>query len=151
MYKNGSLPDWQIATVFARCMLGILFLMAGWWKVFVLTPMAHAQQFFIDWFADSWIPDALLWALGLGIPFVELTAGVLLLLGWRLRETLAVLVVLLVVTTYGHALKEALFDIDGHTFTRSALIVFLLVSPIGADRWTLDRYLQRRRVPQCVT
>jgi len=145
MNKPASLPDWQIATAFARFILGILFVMAGWWKVFELTPMAHAEQFFIGWFGDSWIPDALLWALGLGIPFVELAAGAMLLLGFRLRETLATLAVLLLVTTYGHALKEALFDIDGHTFTRSALIVFLLVSPIGADRWTLDRYLHRQQ------
>ncbi|PKM15727.1 MAG: hypothetical protein CVV12_07075 [Gammaproteobacteria bacterium HGW-Gammaproteobacteria-2] len=144
MSKPGLLPDWQIATAFVRFILAILFVMAGWWKVFVLTPMAHAEQFFIGWFADSWIPDALLWSLGLGIPFVELAAGITLLLGWRLRETLATLAVLLIITTYGHALKEALFNIDGHTFTRSALIIFLLVSPSGADRWTLDRHLARR-------
>ncbi|PIQ36690.1 MAG: hypothetical protein COW59_11225 [Lysobacterales bacterium CG17_big_fil_post_rev_8_21_14_2_50_64_11] len=145
MSRSASLPDWQVATAFARIIVGILFVMAGWWKVFELTPVAHAEQFFIGWFGDSWIPEPLLWALGLSIPFIELAAGVLLLLGWRLRETLAALAGLLIVTTYGHALKEALFNIDGHTFTRSVLIVFVLISPIGADRWTLDRWLERRR------
>lgn len=139
-----SLPNWHIPTVGVRAILATLFVMAGWWKVFVLTPTAHAEQFFLGWFADSWIPHPLLWALGLSIPWIELTAGLLLLFGWRLRETLAVLVALLVVTTYGHALREPLFDIDGHTFTRLALIVFLLISPVGADRWSLDRWLLQR-------
>lgn len=139
-----TLPNWQTATVVVRAILGVLFLMAGWWKVFVLTPAAHADQFFLGWFADSWIPEPLLLALGLSIPFVELVAGMLLLLGWRLREVLTVLGALLVVTTYGHALREPLFNIDGHTFTRLALLVFLLVTPSGADRCTLDRWLQRR-------
>lgn len=142
--SRDPLPDWQIPTVVVRAILGTLFLMAGWWKVFVLTPTAHAEQFFLGWFGDSWIPHPLLWALGLTIPVIELAAGVLLLLGWRLRAVLAVLGGLLVLTTYGHALKEPLFNIDGHTFTRLALIVFLLVSPVGADRWSADRWLARR-------
>lgn len=140
-----SLPDWNIATVAVRAILGVLFLMAGWWKVFVLTPQAHAEQFFIGWFGDSWIPHAVLWTLGLSIPVLELAAGLLLVLGWRLRETLAVLAGLLVLTTYGHALREPLFNIDGHTFTRLALIVFLLMAPGGVDRLSLDHWLRRRR------
>lgn len=145
MTASRALPDWHLAAAVVRGILGVLFLMAGWWKVFVLTPQAHAEQFFIGWFSDSWIPQWLLWALGLSIPVLELAAGIALLLGWRLRLTLAVLGGLLVVTTYGHALREPLFDIDGHTFTRLALIVFLLVAPGGADRLSLDHWLRRRR------
>lgn len=126
------------AAFLARWTLGLLFFMAGWWKVFELTAAAHARRFFVEGFADSWIPEWLLWALGLSIPFVELLAGILLLLGLRLRETLVALGVLLLVTTYGHALQEPLFDIDGHTFTRLALILFLLVHGWEKDRATLD-------------
>lgn len=145
--SGGRLPDWHLASGIVRGILGILFVMAGWWKVFELTPVAHARQFFLGWFAEHWIPDPLLWALGLLIPPFELLAGVLVLLGWQLRRVLAALGVLLLITTYGHALREPLFNIDGHTFTRLALIVFLLVSPAGSDRWTLDAWLARRRTP----
>ncbi len=150
MNSQRSLPDWNAATTVVRAILGMLFTMAGFWKVFVLTPRAHAEQFFLGWFADSWIPHWLLWALGLSIPLLELAAGLLLLLGWRLRETLIFLGALLVLTTYGHALKEPLFNIDGHTFTRLALIVFLLVAPSGPDRWTLEHWLRRFKGPRAV-
>jgi hypothetical protein len=37
-----------------------------------------------------------------------------------------------------------LFDIDGHTFTRLALIVFLLMAGTDRDRATVDFWLARR-------
>ena len=52
---------------------------------------------------------------------------------------------LLIVTTYGHALQQPLFDIDGHTFTRLALIVFLLLVPVGNDRYSIDHWLLARK------
>jgi len=133
----------QIATIAVRWMLGLLFTMAGWWKVFELSATEHARQFFVQGFADSWIPEWLLWSLGVSIPFVELAAGLLLLVGWRIRETLAVLAGLLLVTTYGHTLQQPLFDIDGHTFTRFALIVFLLCQTEDSHRLSIDRWMAR--------
>ena len=132
------------AVLIARWILGVLFFMAGWWKVFVLTPFGHAQRYFITGFSETWIPDWLLWTLGTTIPIVELAAGTLLFVGWRVRDVLVVLGVLLIITTYGHALQEPLFDIDGHTFTRLALILFLLSIPIESDRFTLDAWLRRK-------
>jgi len=38
-------------------------------------------------------------------------------------------------------LQQPLFDIDGHTFTRLALIVFLLLAPVGNDRYSIDQWL----------
>ena len=74
----------------------------------------------------------------------ELAAGLLLLLGLRLKETLTSLGCLLILTTYGHALQQPLFDIDGHTFTRLVLIVFLLVAGWENDVTTLDHHLRAR-------
>ena len=45
--------NWPIANFIVRWILGLLFLMAGYWKVLVLTPAAHAQQFFVEGFAES--------------------------------------------------------------------------------------------------
>ncbi len=119
--------------------------MAGYWKVFVLTPASHAQQFFLEGFSDTWIPIWLLQILGYSIPFVELVAGLLICIGFRTREALIAVGILLIVTTYGHALQQPLFDIDGHTFTRLALIVFLLLSPVGNDRYSIDQWLLARK------
>ena len=74
------------AAFVARWMLGLIFLMAGWFKVFEMGAVQHAQMLFVEGYQDSWIPVWLLWATGFVIPFVELLAGVLLLVGWRVRE-----------------------------------------------------------------
>lgn len=37
-------------------MLGISFFNAAMWKIFILTPIGHAQKFFISSFQDTWIP-----------------------------------------------------------------------------------------------
>ena len=137
--------NWAFVTFIVRWILGLLFLMAGYWKVFELTATEHARRFFVEGFADTWIPVWLLQGLGLVIPFMELLAGALICLGLRSREALITMGFLLIVTTYGHALQEPLFDIDGHTFTRLALIVFLLLAPAGKDRFSVDYLLANRR------
>ena len=137
--------NWPIVNFIVRWILGLLFLMAGYWKVFVLTPAGHAQQYFVGGFSDSWIPTWLLQILGYSIPFLELVAGLLICIGFRTREALIAVGLLLILTTYGHSLQQPLFDIDGHTFTRLALIVFLLLAPLGNDRYSIDQLLLARK------
>jgi len=137
--------NWPIVHFIVRWILGILFTMAGYWKVFVLTPSEHTSRYFVDGFVDSWIPEWLLTALGMSIPVLELAAGLLICIGWRLREALIFVGSLLIITTYGHALQQPLFDIAGHTFTRLALIVFLLLAPPGSDKYTLGAWLASRK------
>lgn len=138
--------NWPIVNFIARWILGLLFLMAGYWKVFVLTPSSHAEQFFVEGFSEYWIPTWLLQLFGYSIPFLELVAGLLICIGLRTREALIAVGLLLVVTTYGHALQQPLFDIDGHTFTRLALIIFLLLAPAGSDRFSIDNWLLARKI-----
>lgn len=136
--------NWPIVNFIVRWILGLLFLMAGIWKVFVLTPAAHAQQFFVEGLSQTWIPAWLLQVFGYSIPFLELVAGLLICIGLKSREALIAVGLLLIVTTYGHALQQPLFDIAGHTFTRLALIVFLLLAPLGTDRYSVDQWLLAR-------
>ncbi len=140
-----SISNFGIAGFIVRWILGIIFLVAGGWKVFVLTPGEHTRLFFLEGFADTWIPEFLLVMLGNGIPFVELAAGILLVIGLRVREVLAGLGLLLIITTFGHALQEHIFNPDGHTFTRLAMIVFLLVIPKGHDKLTADYWFKARK------
>lgn len=136
--------NWGWAVFFARWVLGLIFVMAGWWKVFELTPAGHVERYFTGQFADTWIPTWLLWAIGAAIPFVELLAGALLCLGFRVREALLALGGVLVIVTYGHLLLEPLFSITGHIFPRLALLLFLLAVPRGDDRLSLDAWLAGR-------
>ena len=138
-----------IVSFIARWIVGLLFLLAGYWKVFVLTATAHAENFFVKGFAEHWIPEWLLWGLGVGIPYFELLIGLLVCIGLKLRESLTLMGLLLIVTTYGHALQTPLFDIAGHTFTRLILIFIVLLLGWENDKFTADFWLAKKhRTPR---
>lgn len=135
----------NIASFIARWIVGLLFLMAGIWKVFTLGADVHAQQFFIEGFKEHWIPQWLLRLLGLSIPYIELVVGALVCVGFRTKEALITMGLLLIITTYGHALQTPLFNIDGHTFTRLSLILFVLLAGWEQDKLTLDYWLNVKK------
>jgi uncharacterized membrane protein YphA (DoxX/SURF4 family) len=128
--------------LFARLVLGLIFFMAGFWKVFQLGPLEHARKYFLP-FADTFLPVWSLWSVGVTIPFVELLAGALLLIGLRVREALIALGGVLVIVTFGHLLREPLFNLTGHVLPRLALLLFLLWCPRTDDKFTLDCLLRR--------
>jgi uncharacterized membrane protein YphA (DoxX/SURF4 family) len=131
------------ALLFARLVLGLIFFMAGVFKVFSLTPVGHVQKWFLP-FQDTFLPTWSLWAAGLAIPFVELIAGALLIVGLRVFHALLALGAVLVVVTFGHLLKEPLYPFHEHVIPRLALLLFLLVLPREEDVFTLDHALKRK-------
>lgn len=131
------------AVLFARLVLGLIFFMAGVGKVFQLGPIEHARKYFLP-FADTFLPVWSLWFVGVTVPFVELLAGGLLILGLRTQEALIALGVVLVIVTFGHLLHEPLFNFSGHVIPRLALLLFLLWCPRELDRYSLDWWLERR-------
>jgi uncharacterized membrane protein YphA (DoxX/SURF4 family) len=105
------------AILFARLVFGLIFFMAGVMKVFQLSPFEHARKYFLP-FSDTFLPIWSLWVTGVAIPFVELIAGALVLLGLRTRDALIVLGTVLVIVTFGHLLRDALFNFSGHVIPR---------------------------------
>ena len=130
--------------LFARIMLGLIFFMAGVYKVFVMTPLGHATTYFTEPYADTWIPHFLLLATGVAVPIVELIAGAMLLVGLRVRDALLGLGAVLLLVTYGHLLKEPLFSITSHILPRSILLATVFLLPPDEDRLALDAWLARR-------
>jgi uncharacterized membrane protein YphA (DoxX/SURF4 family) len=141
MMSLASQRGW--AVLFARLVLGLIFLMAGVGKVFQLGPIEHARKYFLP-FADTFLPVWSLWFVGVPVPFVELLAGGLLILGLRTREALIALGAVLVIVTFGHLLHEPLFNFSGHVVPRLALLVFLLWCPRELDRYSFDWWIKRR-------
>ena len=107
-----------VIAFFSRWMLGILLLMAGWFKVFEMGPLEHARALFVEPYADTWIPSFLLWTLGATIPVFELIAGVALVLGLGTRAVSIAVGVLLLIVTYGHVLLEPFYDVTTHVLPR---------------------------------
>ena len=132
------------AVLFARLVLGLIFFMAGIFKVFQLGPLEHARKYFLP-FADTFLPVWSLWFIGVTVPFIELLAGGLVILGLRTREALIALGAVLVIVTFGHLLHDPLFNFSGHVIPRLALLLFLLWCPRELDRYSLDCVLTRSK------
>lgn len=133
------------AILFARLVLGLIFFMAGVMKVFQLGPLNHARRYFLP-FADTFLPVWSLWAMGVAIPFVELIGGALVILGLRVREALVALGFVLAVVTFGHLLRDALYEFHTHVIPRLALLLFIFLLPRADDRFSLDKTLQRKNI-----
>ena len=132
------------AILIARLVLGLIFGMAGWGKVFTMGPVEHAHRYFVDPYAATWIPAWLLWTLGLSIPFVELVAGWFVFAGLFVRPALLALGAVLVIVTYGHLLKDFLYEFHTHVIPRLILLLFILAMPRQQDVLSLDFLLSRR-------
>ena len=132
------------AILFARLVLGLIFFMAGVMKVFQLGPLNHARKYFLP-FADTFLPVSSLWAMGVVIPFVELIAGALVILGLRVREALVALGFVLAVVTFGHLLHAPLYEFHTHVIPRLALLLFVLMLPREDDRFSLDSFIARSK------
>lgn len=133
------------ALLFARLVLGLIFFMAGVGKVFQLGLVEHARKYFLP-FSDTFLPVWSLWLMGVTIPVIELVAGALLILGLRIRDALIALGFVLVIVTFGHLLREPLFNFSGHVIPRLALLLFLLWCPRDNDRFSLDAAIRKRLI-----
>jgi uncharacterized membrane protein YphA (DoxX/SURF4 family) len=139
--RNYANKPWAI--LFARLVLGLIFFMAGVWKVFVLGPAGHVQKYFLP-YSDTFLPVWSLWFVGYTIPFVELIAGALLIIGYQARYALISLGIVLVIVTFGHLLKEPLYAFHEHVIPRLLLTLFLLMMPEEMDRFSLTNLLRQR-------
>ncbi len=140
---EGQNLDRSWALLFARLVLGLIFFMAGAWKVFQLGPLNHARKYFLP-FADTFLPVWSLWFVGVTVPFIELVAGALVILGWRTRDALVALGFVLAIVTFGHLLKEPLYEFHTHVIPRLALLLFILLLPRRDNRFSIDCLLRRR-------
>jgi uncharacterized membrane protein YphA (DoxX/SURF4 family) len=138
--KRSRNLDRAWAILFARLVLGLIFFMAGVMKVFQLGPLNHARKYFLP-FADTFLPVWSLWAVGVVIPFVELIAGALVILGLRVRAALIALGFVLAIVTFGHLLREPLYEFHTHVIPRLALLLFVFLLPREDDRFSIDYLL----------
>jgi len=140
--QDATRRSWAI--LFARLILALIFFMAGVWKVFSLGAMEHARRHFVEPYAHTFLPGWSLWASGTVVPFVELIAGALLLVGYQTRAALLALGGVLVLVTFGHLLTEPLYEFHTHVIPRTALLLFVLVMPEAEDRFSVDAWFERR-------
>lgn len=140
MIDDRAAKAWAI--FFARAVLGLIFFMAGVWKVFQLGPAGHVRRYFLP-FQDTFLPTWSLWAVGFVIPFVELIAGAMVIVGFQTRLALVSLGFVLAIVTFGHLLHQPLYAFHEHVIPRLALVLLILLLPAEADRYSIDARLRR--------
>jgi len=133
------------AIFFCRVILGLIFAMAGVYKCFVMTPLGHARHYFVEPYADTFLPAWALWATGTTVPVIELVAGVLVLVGFKTRPALVALGGVLVLVTFGHLLKEPLYEFHTHVIPRLALLTVVLLLPREEDTLSVEGLLSLKR------
>lgn len=132
------------AIFFCRVILGLIFLMAGLHKCFVMTPVGHARHYFVGPYAETFLPAWSLWLTGTVVPVVELIAGALVLVGFKTRPALLSLGAVLVLVTFGHLLKDPLYAFHTHVIPRLALLTVLLLLPREEDALSIEGWLRSR-------
>ena len=119
-----------------RLLLGLIFVMAGALKVTV----PHLGEAFEGQLAAAEIPFREL--SGLTVPFIEMTVGVTLLLGWHTRLSAAVASAIMLVATYVHLVADdpALFPLQPvepiGPLVLLAGLFYMLSS--GGGAWSID-------------
>jgi len=138
MPNNNAASDFALAHLLLRLGLGMNFFMHGLSRLPNLAGFAaHLEQTM----AKTKLPLPLVNAAGYIIPFVELTTGALLLLGFLLRPALVLGSLLMIALTFGICLAQ------NWTVAAEQLIYLLLLTVLLAtarhDRYSLDAWRRR--------
>ncbi len=131
----------QVAILTVRLILGFIFFFQGFGKVFKF----GLQNVYKNFFASSYgelLPDFLLLFTAYYTSLVELVAGIMLVIGFKRDYALYALASVLVIVTFGHGLKEPIWDLS-HVLYRTILLVGLLVLPKELDKFSLDFLIKK--------
>lgn len=128
-----------------RVILGLIFLMQGFGKVFTWgMDNVYKADFFQGRF-EGLLPDFVIYATAYYTSYVVLIGGFLLVLGLRTNYALYALASVLIIVTFGHGLAEPIWDLS-HVMYRTILLVTLLILPKEWDRFSVDRMIEKYAV-----
>ncbi|MFD2935503.1 DoxX family protein [Spirosoma flavum] len=133
-----------IAVLTTRLLLGFIFLMQGYGKVFT---WGVEKLYNMDFFHEAYkniLPDFIILSTAYYTSYVELIGGFLLVVGFKKNFSLYVLASDLVIVTFGHGLVEPIWNLS-HVIYRAILLIFLLIVPEKWDKISLDYYIQNFR------
>lgn len=133
----------QIGTLTIRLLLGLIFLMQGFGKVFKFGMDQVYGGYFKGTYSEV-LPDFLLKITAYYTSYVELIGGFLLILGLFKNYALYALASVLVIVSFGHGLVEPIWDLS-HVIYRTILLVSLLLLPQHWDIFSADELLRRRK------
>ncbi|MFN8582080.1 MAG: hypothetical protein U0163_14045 [Gemmatimonadaceae bacterium] len=141
---RGVDPGAALSVLLARWLLGLATLLPALWRIFHVGPFAQARQEFVAPLSGTMVPVWLRWLVGFPLPFVDLIAGGLVLLGVQTRGALTAVACTILVMTLGMIVREPSHDFPLQLGPRVALLLYVLAMPESVDRWGLEAWLERK-------
>ena len=130
------LRNQQVAVLTIRLLLGFIVFFQGFGKVFKFGLDAVYNNFFKASYSEL-LPDFILLFSAYYTSLIELVGGILLIIGFKRDITLYFLASVLVIVTFGHGLKDPIWDLS-HVMYRAILLLSLLLLPKSLDIFSID-------------
>lgn len=127
--------------LFTRMLLGIIFMMQGFGKIFTFTVPKVYDMFFKD-FETTILPKWLIWATAYYTSYVEMIFGFLLIIGLFKKYAMYLLAADLLIVSFGHGLMEPIWDLS-HVMPRAILLITLFLTPQEWDSYNVDRLIKK--------
>lgn len=124
----------QLAYLLARITLGINFFLHGFVRIPKLKDFAHGLTQDFD---GSMLPLGLVQIIAYAIPFIEVTLGVLIILGIASKKSLAAAAIFIMLLISGCAFKEDWGAVG--TQMLYALFIFFLLKNLEYDVWAVAK------------
>ena len=130
----------HIAVLTIRLILGFIFLMQGFGQVFTWgVENVYKMDFFYGTYKDL-LPDFIIHATAYYTSYIELIAGLLVVLGLKRDYALYALASVLVLVAFGHGLATPIWDLS-HVMYRTILLITLLILPSEWDKFSFDKII----------
>ena len=133
-----------IGLFFIRLLLGVIFLMQGFGKVFTFGVDNVYQKFFVSY--TEFLPEFLVQTTAYFTSYAELIGGFFLIIGLFRNYVYYVFIAVLLVVSFGHGIAQPIWDLQ-HVFFRATLLAFLLFMPQEKDKWAIDQIIKKIKQP----
>jgi uncharacterized membrane protein YphA (DoxX/SURF4 family) len=127
--------------LFIRSLLGIIFTMQGYGKIFTMG-IPRVYDSFFKVFEFSFLPKWLIVSTAYYTSYVELVGGFLLIIGFFRIFAMYLLALDILIVSFGHGLIEPIWDLS-HVMPRALLLSALFLLPLTWDTWNLDGWLKK--------
>tara|TARA_B110000285_G_C14950840_1_gene526706 strand:- start:298 stop:702 length:405 start_codon:yes stop_codon:yes gene_type:complete len=129
-----------IAVFILRVLLGLIFMMQGFGKVFTWG-LDNVYKGFQP-YEETFLPKFLLVFTAYFTSYIELIGGFLLVIGLFRNYALYALGLVLLIVSFGHGLSSPIWDLS-HVFPRAVLLIALLLIPEEWDKWQTEKLIRK--------
>ena len=130
----------QVALLIIRLTLGFIVLMQGFGKVFSMGVENMYSSYMQPTFAEK-LPNFVIYGTAYYTSYVELIAGLLLIIGWKRDYALYFIGSVLIIVSFGHGLEQPIWDLS-HVLFRLLPLSALLLLPSEWDKYRLDTLIK---------